>query len=727
MNKTTFTTFSSIDYKNTDSLSTYCISIAPLLFVPDISEEFPHRVVWDFGDDTTSKNISALKTYKFPGIYNVSLIVYDCDTNAMISTFNKEIQVYNFVPFTFNIYIDNNSYLLTEDGSYLLTEDGSYLLINSPDITIKNGQFSNELVVNSYYPYYQPASSIFYTINNSNSLNYWDIKNNKFSHLQSHHTLYEKMFNFYINEHQFKPIEKLDFSTNELYAKRYNDSIVYCDKSDAGAIFVGLSSSKSIYIKDDSIVDTANIQFKFDKNNNIVYDNDQYLKPDYLNNTGITLQYKIIENDDVEKLSITSSGLDGEYYPVSSFQISDIKFFDSKIPFVVKIKDSAHTSVKNFPIIQLSSLDISVYANNTVYDNIVYNNIPLVYNGENFSYNSSDNILIDPSEYQIISLNDTLSGYDHNGSFRGYIIFPHSDKDLLSNIYIRISGIFVNDQSIFYNLTAQSNTFNIYNKNYYDIWKINENFNPESTLMDLRFQETLLDKNVLFEDFLGNALGNADSDHESLGIKTYEKTSNFVMNTQDVDSCEIDFLDSLGKFVGYNDKGEERYQYPERIKRLVNLGSVDKFKLTGVTNKFKENFDIRGRTSKDEYGINIGDKIDSISYIVNSNTPIVALEKFSNTYTLLNTYRPSLSTYPLSTYSQDWGWPLILPDIFSFSDIEKYYLFFEYVDVYDNTPIGGIIDFNNSKTTISIDDINHNTFKHMSMDVLYQMLELIDQ
>jgi hypothetical protein len=102
------------------------------------------------------------------------------------------------------------------------------------------------------------------------------------------------------------------------------------------------------------------------------------------------------------------------------------------------------------------------------------------------------------------------------------------------------------------------------------------------------------------------------------------------------------------------------------------------------------------------------------------------LEKFSNVYTLLNTYQPLSSTYPLSSYSQDWGWPLVLPDIVNFSDIEKYYLFFEYVEQYDNTPIGGIIDFNNNKTTISIDDINNDTFKHMSMDTLYQMLELID-
>jgi hypothetical protein len=731
MNKTTFTTFRSIDYKNTDALSTYCIEIAPLLFVPDISDQLSRRVVWDFGDNTTSRNISALKTYKFPGIYNVSLIVYDCDTNAMISTFNKQIEVYNFIPFTFNISIDSISYLLTEDGYYMLTEDESYILVNEPNLIIKNGQFSNELIVNSYYPNYQNASSIYYTVDGSNSLNYWDIKNNKFSHLQNSYSLYEKVYNFYMESYQFNPISKLDFNPIELYAKVYNNSIIYCDKKDEGAIFVGLSASKSVYIKDDTIVDSSTIQFKFDKTNNIIFDRNQYINPQYFNTLGIDLKYQIIENDNVERLSITSSGLDGEYYPISSFLISDIKFFDSKIPFVVKIKDSLNTSVKNFPIIQLSSLDISVYMgsdNADAYMTTEQNDIL------NDSYDNPliidqiilDDVIVDPSEYEIISLNDTLSSYDHTGSFRGYIKFPHLDKDHLSNIYIKISGSFINNQSIFYELNTISNKFNISDINYYDIWKINEDFDPQTTLMDLRFQETLLDKNVLFEDFLGNVLGNSESDHEALGVKIYEKISNFTQNIQDIDSCELDFLDSLGQFIGYNDKGEERYTYPEKIKRLVNLGSIDKFKLTGVTNKFRENFDIRGRTTKEEYGINIGDKIDSMTYIVNSNTPIVALEKFSNVYTLLNTYQPLSSTYPLSSYSQDWGWPLVLPDIVNFSDIEKYYLFFEYVEQYDNTPIGGIIDFNNNKTTISIDDINNDTFKHMSMDTLYQMLELID-
>jgi hypothetical protein len=623
----------------------------------------------------------------------------------MISSFTKNIEVYNFTPYTFNILSD----------------------YTSPNITIKNGQFSDEIVVNAYYPNYQTASSIYYNIKGSNSVNYWNVKNNKFSHLEKTNSLYEKIYNFNVRHYQFKPLPKLDFDPIELYAKIHNNHIVYCNKNDVGSTFVGMSASKSIYIKDDSLVDNAEIEFKFDKTSNKTHIRDGYVDTQCLNTLGMTLMYDIIENDDIRDLSITSSGLDGEYYPISSFNISDIKFFDSKIPFVIKIKDSVNTSVKNFPRIQLSALDISIRVKTDVYNSaLLYDDNSMVYDNEYFIY-TEDTVGMKDTDYQLSSLNDSLSSYDHGGSFRGYIVFPQLDRDYLEDVRIRVFGSFTNDQSTVYNLNAWSNKFNVFSKNYYDMWKINEDFNPQMTLMDLRFQETLLDKNVLFENFLGGAFGDLESDHESIGIKLYEKTANFTQNIQDVDTCELEFLDSLGDFIGFNDKGEERYIYPEKIKRLVNLGSIDKFKLIGTPNKFRENFDTRGRSTKEEYGVNIGNKIDNMTYTVDSDIPIVALEKFSNVYTLLNTYQPLSATYPLSSYSPDWGWPLVLPTTIDFSDIEKYYLFFEYVEKYDNTILGAIIDFNNPKTTTTIDDIDNDTFKHMSMDVLYQSLDLINQ
>jgi len=93
---------------------------------------------------------------------------------------------------------------------------------------------------------------------------------------------------------------------------------------------------------------------------------------------------------------------------------------------------------------------------------------------------------------------------------------------------------------------------------------------------------------------------------------------------------------------------------------------------------------------------------------------VVALEKFSGNYTLLNSFQPISSvgsaTYPISSYSGDWGWPLVLPPSSQFTDISKYYTFFEYVSGYEGSVSGFSIDFENSGSTIPLSATNSELF-----------------
>jgi len=89
--------------------------------------------------------------------------------------------------------------------------------------------------------------------------------------------------------------------------------------------------------------------------------------------------------------------------------------------------------------------------------------------------------------------------------------------------------------------------------------------------------------------------------------------------------------------------------------------------------------------------------------------PIVAYEKFSKTYQYINTNILSASyanidatknTYKLSAYDNRWGWGLVLPNAFTATDIPNYYTFFNYVSTFENTYIGGLINWGDENTTI---------------------------
>jgi hypothetical protein len=49
------------------------------------------------------------------------------------------------------------------------------------------------------------------------------------------------------------------------------------------------------------------------------------------------------------------------------------------------------------------------------------------------------------------------------------------------------------------------------------------------------------------------------------------------------------------------------------------------------------------RTFKIKYGTNLGDEVTFMTYVVSAGTDIVAYEKFSGEYTLLNSYQPLLT------------------------------------------------------------------------------------
>jgi hypothetical protein len=157
------------------------------------------------------------------------------------------------------------------------------------------------------------------------------------------------------------------------------------------------------------------------------------------------------------------------------------------------------------------------------------------------------------------------------------------------------------------------------------------------------------------------------------------------------------------------------------VKRIVGILSTKYNKFRGTKNKFDENYNPKGHTTKTTYGKNLGSQLDTATYVVTAGTDIVAYEKFSGNYTRLNTFQPlsALSagptgTYKLSNYSTDvtnpgisgaaaWGWPLVLPTTYDITTVNKFYNFYSLSAAYDNTIMDSLIDFTNPLNTLSFD------------------------
>lgn len=575
-----------MDYAGRDSLSSYAMSLTPFQFIPDLEETNGTRVVWNFGDGTISKKFSPSKYYIFPGVYNVELVVYNCDNNAEISTFTKTLTIHDYTSYTFTL--------------------SSYPNWDS----MMTGRMNGPIIFQSTYPPYQPTASIFCTVSGSPSFNYWDINTEKYYHLKSFHGLYEKQYNYSLSAYDYIPIKSIDFTPDYIFGKISGDTIIECLSSDPDAYIIGSRGTKEVYYRED-ISSEYQLQFKFDKTATVLPD--KYVTKDYINNLGMTVGATFYSSPLVQ-FSITSNGIDGEENQLDTFNIYPIKYYNKSFPFVIKIKDSDWFTVKNSQLFTVLDL----------------NNVK-IYDTNGTVYYSSDNGDFYP-----------LGSDSYTGSAHVEVIpYAAVDAEPLYNVCIGVSATIYDDSMAAYNITGESSKFNIYPIGYFDIYKKNENFDAKETLKDLRFQETLLEKTRLFDEFLGDIMGTITSDHDTIGLKLYEKIANFVQNTVDIDTCENEFIHSLAQEMGYNDVGEEQYDFPIKIKRWIDLFSINKNRLFGETNKFDENLDIRGRTTKTEYGVNIGDRIvNPQTYMISVSSPIVALEKFSNTYTVLNPEQP---------------------------------------------------------------------------------------
>jgi hypothetical protein len=308
----------------------------------------------------------------------------------------------------------------------------------------------------------------------------------------------------------------------------------------------------------------------------------------------------------------------------------------------------------------------------------------------------------------------TLSSLSQGGFFKGYFVSPLT----ASNVSLKVVY-----NTGYNSITGYSSTFTIYpSSGIYDIRKINENFNQTDAYKLLATQPILYEKIQLLDNFIGQIVGNSNSDPNTLGIETFEKIANFVSNNEDIDYCNLNQLKSLLDSINttYQDFN---YQYPPSFRRLVDILSVKHKKLFGQLNQYQGNFNSKGYVNSPTYGLNKGNQLDFHTTELSAGSAvypnyIIAYEKFGSIYTVANTnltnlgsYRrvstTNISAYSLSSYDATWGWGLVLPQN---ADITQYYEFYRFIPGIQGSLLQKFIDFDNPNNTLLITNSSYNDF-----------------
>ena len=744
--KIDFALFDVVDYKGESKLSSYNLNITPLTFRSRIpTNEFDKpplnnsKVTFDFGDGTFGHDLTSRHAYANPGLYNVRMLLRDCGNNAVLASYSADIAIEDYITNTFTV--TGNEGVMPEA------------------VTLSAGEFSNALTIKSYSPFYQDFQDIYFTVSACDSENYFNLYPDINNKLKTYNSFYDKNYLHTLSAYEYVEIDKISLSSHNIYAQLSvlnDDSIVIqnCLSSGLSSEFVGTSGEKIIYFKTDEQTNPykyIDIAFFKDRNNIFAKGSAGYKNSDYLNNFNIMLSSFVTSTSAqvISSIKISSNGITGEgSEELNPFDISPVQYKGLSVPFILTPKNDNNFTMK---ALSAGTPTFELLSGTTPY-------LAPGVSGVSIATGMS-------SQYHVISsLNDTLSNISNislSADFwwRGLLTFNDHLSGSTSNITLSTRNEYatpvVETTSSFLSAVSGATSFTCYPKNYYNLYKHNEDFDFEQTIKDLRFQEILLDKEILFTDFIGSIFGDVSSRYDTLGKMLWEKINNFVPNNSDIDYCDVNALLNLSDMVDENGIVFDKslVQQPADIKRLLSMFSLSYNNFKGTKNKFASNFDNKGRTLKDTYGRNLGDQINSLTYEVTGGTDIVAYERFSDSYITLNTFQPlcALSgqnltphpaadnTYMLSSIRTEthstssgsyWGWPLVLPSSYTISDIDKFYTFYSLSAVYEDTITCGLIDYKNGLTTVDFTtplsslEGDNNIFDIMIRNSLFSSLSL---
>ena len=569
-----------------------------------------HVVVWDFGDGNTRETLSGEYVYSTPGEYTITNYIYDEFGQAYKNTLEIKIVVFDFVESKIEIEVADDIEIVASRYN------------DSNPIKLK--QYSSINYLNSDSP--KLPRIILYPDTQTTLANYdyfrSGLAEETYGHLLPSYTFLQQLSTPGSGVDAPISVENVPVSAvnitdaTSIYANNEDGIIVTYTDNDTNipdsAVLAGLSGNANLLFSSDIAAD-------FD----LLMGLEQGAINNYTNTTTYGIKASVNENNTIgQPLGISSNGL--EVPTLNTFDINPIKFACTNIAFVIKMLDEEGFPSKSLPMLSLDTDDASY--------------IPLtatVTNGLSVFADSTDtapdsNFLFSSDVGSLSSLLPNVNGVFNGGFFKGYVWI--NTEEVLEDVFITAR---VEYDGVIY--TGVSTDFTIYPIDYYIVAKQGEDIDFKEAFEDIATQPLFTDSKVLMKDFLGTIFGDIESAQDSIGKGTYEKIQNFLDNNTIIDYANIDQLASILEMVDL--PRINKYSFPPKIKRLIDLLSISQSRLFGDTNQNRDNFNSFGYQDNSCYGTDRCDKIPKEGVIV-AGYDIVAFEKYSGRWKTLNTMLP---------------------------------------------------------------------------------------
>ncbi len=702
---------------------------------------------WEFGDGYSlsgSDVFSSEHIYKTPGIYTVSLFLFDQKGTALINTFTKTLSIYNYKETNITLATTNTSAaklifggVLDSDNKFNVKIDVSWQDYNGENTTIfltSNGSRAKPYDTTNKYAHLIPYNSFHKTITGPPLGNNTSIKLTPKYFYVSNTALFGDAADNVITLVPPVSNEKIDGDNRPLDA--LSAKLLYATTDET----YGDVAGPSFYYYDDIPTDleTINILISLDTSKHKLsqfYDDriDKDINTSELNylesnvagvssGDGTLAGFRIqVAKKPITRLTFTSTGMK-EMSSISYKRQSD------KFQIFVSPADENNNILKYYPELLFSTTSAAVSTLTSEYTTSVnwssggdsYSSLVSSISTNKFPYNTSLSatslssflyLNIDPlsagswtlsvsARFPEISAQGGLSGYGGSvgtGNAGGCVGAG------LGSDFAVMSGS--------YTFTVNPST------NSTEIYKINEDIDYSNTIKSYRFQSFLHDYDKLFDGVFTAFVGQLSSSPTTFGKTIYEKIANFAANTNDIDTCNIDNIRALYDLLN-EDIDFTLPNPPPGLKRLYDLFSIKISKLIGDYERIEDNLDTQYFTnSAAGRNVDFTSPITPETYTVTAGTTFVARQKFNNEFLLINPQKVPTkrvdgsssgesSTYPLSSYNvySNWGWSLDT-SVIGASGLSKVYDFYPYT-TYNTTTAAdtiknSVIDFNNQYTTLS--------------------------